>query len=58
VSPGVLSCSSRIDPLGEQALLDAGAHVEYLHQLGQLAIANLDEVARARDPVIEYVARS
>ena len=39
------------------ALDEAGAHVEYLHQLGQLKIANLDAVAGARDPVIEYVAR-
>jgi glyoxylase-like metal-dependent hydrolase (beta-lactamase superfamily II) len=39
------------------ALDEAGAHVEYLHQLGQLHIANLDEVARSRDPVIQYVAR-
>jgi glyoxylase-like metal-dependent hydrolase (beta-lactamase superfamily II) len=39
------------------ALDEAGAHVEYLHELGKLSIANLDEVARARDPVIEYVAR-
>jgi len=52
------------DMFGEQegysrimALDEAGAHVEYLHQLGQLRIANLDDVARARDPVIEYVAR-
>jgi hypothetical protein len=39
------------------ALEEAGAHVEYLHQLGKLKIANLDDVARATDPVIEYVAR-
>ncbi len=39
------------------ALDEAGAHVEYLHQLGQLKIANLDDVARSRDPVIEYVKR-
>jgi glyoxylase-like metal-dependent hydrolase (beta-lactamase superfamily II) len=39
------------------ALDEAGAHVEYLHQLGQLKIANLDEVARSREPVIEYVGR-
>jgi hypothetical protein len=39
------------------AIDEAGAHVEYLHALGQLRIANLDEVARARDPVIQYVAR-
>src|SRR5262249_43552282 len=40
------------------ALEEAGAHVEYLHQMGKLKIANLDEVSRARDPVIEYVART
>ena len=39
------------------ALDEAGAHVEYLHQLGQLSIANLDDVAKSRDPVIEYVKR-
>jgi glyoxylase-like metal-dependent hydrolase (beta-lactamase superfamily II) len=39
------------------ALDEAGAHVEYLHQLGQLRIANLDQVAKSRDPVIEYVRR-
>ncbi len=39
------------------ALDEAGAHVEYLHQLGQLKIANLDEVARSREPVIQYVGR-
>jgi glyoxylase-like metal-dependent hydrolase (beta-lactamase superfamily II) len=39
------------------ALDEAGAHVEYLHQLGQLMIANLDSVAKSRDPVIEYRKR-
>jgi glyoxylase-like metal-dependent hydrolase (beta-lactamase superfamily II) len=39
------------------AIDEAGAHVEYLHALGQLRIANLDDVARARDPIIEYVVR-
>jgi glyoxylase-like metal-dependent hydrolase (beta-lactamase superfamily II) len=39
------------------ALEEAGAHVEYLHQLGKLRIANLDEVDKQRDPVIEYVTR-
>jgi glyoxylase-like metal-dependent hydrolase (beta-lactamase superfamily II) len=39
------------------AIEEAGAHVEYLHQLGKLKIANLDEVASSRDPVIEYVTR-
>jgi hypothetical protein len=40
------------------ALDEAGAHVEYLHNLGRLKIANLDEVERTRDPVIQYVARA
>ncbi len=40
------------------AIDEAGAHVEYLHQLGKLRIANLDEVERERDPIIRYVARS
>ena len=39
------------------ALEEAGAHVEYLHQLGKLRIANLDEVDKERDPVIRYVTR-
>jgi glyoxylase-like metal-dependent hydrolase (beta-lactamase superfamily II) len=39
------------------ALDEAGAHVEYLHQLGQLKIANLEEVAKSRDPVIAYMKR-
>jgi glyoxylase-like metal-dependent hydrolase (beta-lactamase superfamily II) len=37
------------------ALTEAGAHVEYLHQYGKLRIANLQQVAAQRDPVIEYV---
>ncbi len=52
------------DLFGEQegysrilALDEAGAHVEYLHEMGKLRIANLDAVAQARDPVIEYVAK-
>jgi glyoxylase-like metal-dependent hydrolase (beta-lactamase superfamily II) len=40
------------------AIEEAGAHVEYLHDLGKLGIANLDDVARSRDPVIEYVTRA
>jgi glyoxylase-like metal-dependent hydrolase (beta-lactamase superfamily II) len=39
------------------ALDEAGAHVEYLHEMGKLKIANLDAVASARDPVIEYAVR-
>jgi glyoxylase-like metal-dependent hydrolase (beta-lactamase superfamily II) len=39
------------------ALDEAGAHIEYLHHLGRLRIANLAEVARSRDPVIEYARR-
>lgn len=38
------------------AIEEAGAHVEYLYARGQLRIANLDEVAQAGDPVIQYVA--
>jgi len=40
------------------AIEEAGAHVEYLHQLGKLRIANMGEVERERDPVIQYVART
>ncbi|MFQ5577666.1 MAG: MBL fold metallo-hydrolase [Anaerolineae bacterium] len=36
------------------ALLEAGAHVEYLYQRGQLGIANLNEVERERNPAILY----
>jgi glyoxylase-like metal-dependent hydrolase (beta-lactamase superfamily II) len=39
------------------AIEEAGAHVEYLHALGKLRIANLEEVAQARDPVIRYERR-
>ena len=39
------------------AIDEAGAHVEYLHQLGRLRVANLDEVASSDDPVIRYVRR-
>ncbi len=36
------------------ALLEAGAHVEYLYQRGQLAIANLDEVEKEHNPTLRY----
>jgi glyoxylase-like metal-dependent hydrolase (beta-lactamase superfamily II) len=39
------------------ALDEAGAHVEYLHALGRLQVANLDEVASTDDPVIRYIKR-
>lgn len=39
------------------AIDEAGAHIEYLHQLGHLRVDNLDEVASSEDPVIRYVAR-
>lgn len=39
------------------AIEEAGAHVEYLHTLGKLRIANLEEVAKTEDPVVEYVRR-
>lgn len=38
------------------AITEAGAHVEYLNEMGQLKIANLDEVQRERDPVLKYVS--
>ena len=39
------------------AIDEAGAHIEYLHQLGRLRVDNLDEVATSEDPVFRYVAR-
>ncbi len=39
------------------AIDEAGAHVEYLHQLGRLRVDNLDEVASSDEPVFRYVAR-
>lgn len=37
------------------ALEEAGAHVEYLHQRGELVAANLDEIERTSHPVVRYV---
>lgn len=39
------------------ALEEAGAHVEFLFQRGELQIANLDEVIAEPDPVIRYRAK-
>ncbi len=39
------------------ALEEAGAHVEYLYQRGELAIANLGEAASEANPVISYEVR-
>jgi len=39
------------------AIEEAGAHVEYLHERGQLRIANVGEIALARDPVFRYQNR-
>ncbi len=39
------------------ALEEAGAHVEYLFQRGELGIANLEEVASGTNPVILYQRR-
>lgn len=36
------------------ALEEAGAHVEFLYQHGQLTVANLDEVAREDNPALRY----
>lgn len=37
------------------AYTEAGAHVEYLYQLGELHLANLEEVTAEADPVLRYV---
>ncbi len=37
------------------ALEEAGAHVEYLHQRGELMAANLEEIERTSHPVVLYV---
>jgi glyoxylase-like metal-dependent hydrolase (beta-lactamase superfamily II) len=37
------------------ALEEAGAHVEYLHQRGELLAANLDEIEKTSHPVVRYV---
>ena len=39
---------------GVLAMTDVGARVEYLHQRGRLAVANLDEVEREERPVCRY----
>lgn len=57
-----LSLSELTDALYEQAagfrallaLTDVGARVEYLHQRGQLLVANLDEVQQEQNPVYRY----
>jgi len=36
------------------AYTEAGAHIEYLHQLGQLVVANLDEVTKEENPILKY----
>ncbi len=37
------------------ALEEAGAHVEYLHQRGEIMAANLEEIERTSHPVVRYV---
>src|SRR5262249_1140427 len=39
------------------AIEEAGAHVEYLHALGKLRVANLADVEKSRDPVFQYERR-
>ena len=36
------------------AITDVGSRVEYLHQRGRLAVANLDDVEREQSPVYRY----
>ncbi|MEM7798180.1 MAG: MBL fold metallo-hydrolase [Chloroflexota bacterium] len=38
------------------ALEEAGAHVEYLYQRGELIAANLAEIEKTRHPVIQYLS--
>jgi glyoxylase-like metal-dependent hydrolase (beta-lactamase superfamily II) len=38
------------------ALEEAGAHVEYLYQHGQLSVANLEQVEREDNPALQYTA--
>lgn len=38
------------------ALEEAGAHVEYLYQRGELVAANLEEIERQSHPVVKYVS--
>lgn len=37
------------------ALEETGAHVEYLHQRGELMAANLDEIERTSHPIVQYI---
>ena len=37
------------------ALEEAGAHVEYLYQRGEVVAANLDEIEKDDSPVIRYI---
>lgn len=37
------------------ALEEAGAHVEYLYQRGELVAANLDEIEKTSHPIVQYV---
>jgi glyoxylase-like metal-dependent hydrolase (beta-lactamase superfamily II) len=36
------------------AFLETGAHVEYLHERGQLTVANFDEIENENNPVLLY----
>jgi glyoxylase-like metal-dependent hydrolase (beta-lactamase superfamily II) len=49
---------SRLEGYGQiLGIEEAGAHVEYLYQLGELAIANLEDVERSDKPVLRYRSR-
>jgi glyoxylase-like metal-dependent hydrolase (beta-lactamase superfamily II) len=39
------------------AYTEAGAHIEYLHQMGELVLDNLDEITNQEDPVLYYRKR-
>ena len=36
------------------ALEETGAHIEYLYQRGELAVANLDDVETVQNPMVSY----
>jgi len=57
LSVGELARKMYTDSLGMRAILamtDIGARVEYLHQRGQLLVANLDDLQQGDSPVFRY----
>jgi glyoxylase-like metal-dependent hydrolase (beta-lactamase superfamily II) len=40
------------------ALEEAGAHIEYLYQHGMISVDNLEELAREKNPALQYIIAS